>query len=223
MRSYKEFLKNKEAERANAAELQQKGQNRKWLDEKVAAMDKEIEEHQERSWENREQERQQREEEAMRHDMRDQALGQISGIAGADIDYDELGKMAKNHVRDADELVSESLQNDGYTMEEIKEIHEVMDLMKEYLHDGSGLDQICQMNENYTMDVIARAYIEVAKQSSFQDIARLERISDICNFGHPAYERIFDRLQNQDPGVGEILDKLDMAIGNDHSLKGMGL
>lgn len=149
--------------------------------------------------------REQHTREMIEHDMRDQALGQIYKIPGADLDYDELSKMAQNNIRDASEVASESLQNDGFK-ENVEEIKAIM--------SESDMSSIKQLNYDYDIDVIAQAYIEIAKEaSSTRDILRLERISDACNFSHPAYERQFDYIRRIDKEADRVLDRLDMEIG----------
>lgn len=150
----------------------------------------------------------------LEHDMRDQALGQMYAIPGANVDYDEINKMAKNRIRDVDELVLESLKNDG--LRPIQEIREIERIMEDYL-EGKNLTAINGLNEKYDMESIARAYVNVAERSLVRDITKLERISETCHFECEAYERVFDHLQAQEPRIKKILDRLDMEMGIERS------
>lgn len=224
-RNYKQFIKGDKALREDVTAMQQKGGVSDIQSEREV-IKQHIDENQEKKNEQKTEQNQKRSTEAktdntnyvkekqkkeqhthemIEHDMRDQALGQIYKIPGADLDYDELSKMAQNNIRDASEVASESLQNDGFK----ENVEEVKAIMSE-----ADTSSIKQLNYDYDIDVIAQAYIEIAKEaSSTRDILRLERISDACNFSHPAYERQFDYIRQIDKEADRVLDRLDMEIG----------
>ena len=146
----------------------------------------------------------------LEHDMVEQALGQIYDIPGANIDYDEINKMSRNNIRDTSELVNESLQNDGFT----SAVQEVEKILSNYIHgESTDVSKIQKLNEEYHMDAIATAYIDIAKESTARDLPRLDKIREICRFEHPAYEKLFDRIRETDHAADMILDSLDRELG----------
>ena len=147
------------------------------------------------------------------HDMRDQALGRMSAV-GASVDYDELGRMAKNRIRDADELVNESLSNRGFE----SDVERIQQMMDGYVHSGKpDINTIASLEREYGRDEIAQAYVNVAKNSSREDLRRLERIDDVCGFDSLGYERAFDRIRRYDREADAVLDRLDMEFGLERS------
>lgn len=226
-RNYKEFLKNRTARRDEATQLQQKGAISPKLDNEIADFDKEKKDAEPMKESTKEHVKEplkeirlsdvKREVEVrseIEHDIQDQAAGRIYNIPGANVDQDEVNKMARNGIRDADELVSESLLNDGYDPGIVHEVLEAKDLMEGYLHDGNGLEQIKRMDEKYGKESIALAFVEVAKKSSIRDLHKLERIVDLAAFEKSvAYEDIFDRISERDSDAALVLERLDLEIG----------
>lgn len=144
------------------------------------------------------------------HDMRDQALGQIYKIQGANVDYDEIDKMTRNNIRDVGELVDESLQNDGFD----EKVSEVERVMTGYVYEGKpDINAISQLNRDYDMNVVANAFVDVVKEASVRDVKWLEKISDACQFEHPSYERVFDSIRAKDAVADKALDVLESEIG----------
>lgn len=234
-RNYKEFIKDDKAIREDATKLQQKGGGdidhniERDLEDKVHAYDRNIKKQSEpevtvepenkeaihrvkelnknsKDYEALRAARKEAYRDGMEHDMRDQALGQIYKVHGAEVDFDEIDKMVRNNIRDVGELVDESLQNDGYN-ENIEEIESI-------IHDGD-LHEIVGLNQKYDMKDIANAYVNVVKESGPKDASRLDKISEICEFEHPSYEKIFDNIRENDPVADKVLDKLEEAIGRE--------
>lgn len=138
--------------------------------------------------------------EELQHDVLHSALGQMYKIQGANIDYDEINKMARNNIRDSEELVHESIANDG-----------VEDIMKGYIKGSGCLDDIKQLDIN--PDIIAASFVNVAKQSSRADIGRLTMIHETLDFDSPRYEKIFDEIRQKDKMAECILNRLDYEMG----------
>ena len=152
-----------------------------------------------------------KEQSALQHDMRDAALGQMYKVPGANIDYDEAKRMAENHIRDAGELVSESMQNDG--MQDVSRMEQVM---AGFLKDGSPSPrEIQQMAKETEPEVVAMAYTNVAKNAGRRDLMRLTVLDEKLDFEQPKYERVFDRIRARDAEADRVLDKLDMEMGRE--------
>ncbi len=226
-RHYKEFTKDDKALREDATKLQQKGgatepHIERHIQKKIdnhdikepetikeektttAPQNKHIIQHYSKETNTRKKQLE------LEHDMVEQALGQIYAVPGANIDYDEINKMARNNIRDSSELARESLQNDGYT----SEVNEVEMIMAKYIHEPKpDIKQIFELNEKYNMNVVANAYANVVKESTTMDLLRLEKIRDICRFDTPSYERVFDKIRAYDHSADIALDRLDMEFG----------
>lgn len=153
-------------------------------------------------------------EEAMIHDMTEQVLGRTYKVPGTNISYDDAAIMARNGIRDSDELTGISLEDDGFE----NSVEEVQKMMKGYVYNGvPDIEEFYTMTQNYGADVIAQAYVNVAKECSRQDMPQLTRIDERFDFEHPAFERQFDYIRNHDPEADMVLDILDMEMGRDRA------
>lgn len=153
-------------------------------------------------------------EEAMIHDMTEQVLGRTYKVPGTNISYDDAAIMARNGIRDSDELTGISLEDDGFE----NSVEEVQEMMKGYVYNGvPDIEEFYTMTQNYGADVIAQAYVNVAKECSRQDVPQLTRIDERFDFEHPAFERQFDYIRNHDPEADRVLDILDMEMGRDRA------
>lgn len=151
---------------------------------------------------------------AIVHDMTEQVLGQTYKVPGTNISYDDAAIMAKNGIRDSAELTGISLEDDGFE----NSVEEVQEMMKGYVYNGvPDIEEFYTMTQNYGTDVIAQAYVNVAKESSKQDIQRLTKIDERLDFEHPAFERQFDYIRNHDAEADHVLDMLDMEMGRDRA------
>lgn len=155
--------------------------------------------------------------EAMAHDMRDMAIGQIYNIPGANVDYDEIDKMSKNNIRDASELADESLQNDGYVMQSQQdEISEAERAMEGYVKTGQpDIQFIEKLEEKYEPEIIAQAYVNVAKDLTRGEYKYLEKIEEKLDLGSERYECIFDNIRRVDKEADSVLDNIDLAFGRE--------
>lgn len=139
-------------------------------------------------------------------------MGQMYKIQGANIDYDEGRRMAENHIRDASELASESLQNDGMN----GDMNKIEQAMSEFLKKGTPrAADIRQMARDMEPEVIAMAYTNVAKNAERRDLIRLTILDEKLDFEQPKYERAFDRIRARDAEADRVLDKLDMQMGRE--------
>lgn len=153
-------------------------------------------------------------EEAMIHDMTEQVLGRTYKVPGTNISYDDAAIMARNGIRDSDELTGISLEDDGFE----NSVEEVQEMMKGYVYNGvPDIEEFYTITQNYGADVIAQAYVNVAKECSRQDMPQLTRIDERFDFEHPAFERQFDYIRNHDPEADRVLDILDMEMGRDRA------
>ena len=153
-----------------------------------------------------------KEQAAIQHDMQDMAMGQMYKIQGANIDYDEGRRMAENHIRDASELASESLQNDGMN----GDMNKIEQAMSEFLKKGTPrAADIRQMARDMEPEVVAMAYTNVAKNAERRDLIRLTILDEKLDFEQPKYERAFDRIRARDAEADRVLDKLDMQMGRE--------
>lgn len=153
-----------------------------------------------------------KEQAAIQHDMQDMAMGQMYKIQGANIDYDEGRRMAENHIRDASELASESLQNDGMN----GDMNKIEQAMSEFLQKGTPrAADIQQMARDMEPEVVAMAYTNVAKNAEHRDLIRLTILDEKLDFEQPKYERAFDRIRARDAEADRVLDKLDMQMGRE--------
>lgn len=153
-------------------------------------------------------------EEAMIHDMTEQVLGRTYKVPGTNISYDDAAIMARNGIRDSDELTGISLEDDGFE----NSVEEVQEMMKGYVYNGvPDIEEFYTMTQDYGADVIAQAYVNVAKECSRQDVPQLTRIDERFDFEHPAFERQFDYIRNHDPEADRVLDILDMEMGRDRA------
>lgn len=108
----------------------------------------------------------------------------------------------KNVINDAKEL---KFQDD---------VKEVQKMMKGFVKDGDpGIDELLNKTDKYGADVIAQAYVNVAKEIGKEDIWQMTKIDEAFNFEHPVFEREFDFIRSRDPEADAALDFLDMEMG----------
>lgn len=146
----------------------------------------------------------------MEHDMRDQTLGQIYKINGANVDYDEIQKMSRNGIRDSAEAAQESLANDGFT----ENVETVQKAMEGFIKQGKpDINELVKLDETFDKLTIVQAYSNVVKQASIRDVGKIERISEAFDFEHPAYDKAFDMIRSSDKEADSALDRMDMEMG----------
>lgn len=146
------------------------------------------------------------------HDMRDQALGMMSSVSGARVDYDELRRMSNNGIRDAGELRDESLGNHGFETN----VERIQKMMEGYVHEGKpDINEIAGLEKQYDVGEIAQAYVNTAMNSNARDIRYLERIDDVLGFDRPFYEREFDSIRRYDRDADAVLDRLETEFGKE--------
>lgn len=155
-----------------------------------------------------------RREDAMIHDMTEQVLGQTYKVPGTNISYDDAAIMARNNIRDSAELTGISLEDDGFA----NSVEEVQAMMKGYVFNGvPDIEEVYTIaNErNYGADVVAQAYVNVAKECNNGDMQRLTKIDERFEFDHPAFERAFDSIRSRDVEADRVLDFVDMQMGRE--------
>lgn len=145
------------------------------------------------------------------HDMKEQALGRMAGIQGG-LDYDELHRMASNGIRDADELVEESLGNHGFD----ENVEKIQRMMEGYVHEGKpDINAIAKLEKQYDAGEIAQAFVNTASGCSVKDVRWLERIDDVCGFNAPAYEQEFDLIRRYDRDADAVMERLEVEFGRE--------
>lgn len=150
----------------------------------------------------------------MVHDMTEQVLGQTYKVPGTNISYDDAAIMARNNIRDSAELTGISLEDDGFA----NSVEEVQAMMKGYVFNGvPDIEEVYTIaNErNYGADVVAQAYVNVAKECNNGDMQRLTKIDERFEFDHPAFERAFDSIRSRDVEADRVLDFVDMQMGRE--------
>lgn len=152
--------------------------------------------------------------EQLRHDIRDTALGEISGIPDADLDYNELDQMSKSGIRDSAELVSESLENDNIP----SDIENIKNDMIRYAETGRPtLQELKQHEKDFHANKIAEAFALAAIEEKEKHIPRMMepfmKIAEAFDFDQPRYENAFDRLRDNNRDIDRIMDKLDYEFG----------
>ncbi len=154
-------------------------------------------------------------ENAMEHDMTEQVLGQTYKVPGTNISYEDAKIMAKNNIRDTDELAGISLEDDGFA----NSVSEVQEMMKGYVFNGvpDVEEAYAIANErNYGADVIAQAYVNVLKEVDInQNIQALTKIDEKFCFEHQAFETQFDYIREHDGAADRVLDKVEMELGRE--------
>lgn len=147
------------------------------------------------------------------HDIRDQALGQIYRVPGADLDYDEVHRMSQNGIRDASELASESLQNDGYPMGQAADI--AAGVMEGFLKGEKSPDDVKDLCSKCPVWDIVTAYANIAKQTSPMDADKMDRIGELCNFEHPAFEWALMVIRDTDKEADKALEQMEFILGQE--------
>lgn len=134
--------------------------------------------------------------------------GQMLRTPGSNIDYDEIKKMAKGNIRDADEAAHESLANDG--------LEKAQKVIEGYVKTGEySLRDVKELEKDISKGTIAEAYVNIAKDAERCDLKWLEKIDDALDFSHPGYERKFDELRETDKAAEKVLDRLDYEFGRE--------
>lgn len=88
--------------------------------------------------------------------------------------------------------------------------------MKGFVKDGDpGIDELLNKTDKYGADVIAQAYVNVAKRIGKEDVWQMTKIDEAFNFEHPVFEREFDFIRSRDPEADAALDFLDMEMGRE--------
>ena len=143
-------------------------------------------------------------ENAMIHDMTEQVLGRTYKVPGTNISYDDAAIMAKNNIRDSDELTGISLEDDGFE----NSVEEVQQMMHGYVFNGvPDIEEFYDMTKNEGPDVIAQAYVNVAKECDKSNIQALTKID----------ERQFDYIREHDPVADRVLNVIEMEMGRDRA------
>lgn len=154
-------------------------------------------------------------ENAMEHDMTEQVLGQTYKVPGTNISYEDAKIMAKNNIRDTDELAGISLEDDGFA----NSVSEVQEMMKGYVFNGvPDIEEAYALSNerNYGADVIAQAYVNVLKEVDInQNIQALTKIDEKFCFEHQAFETQFDYIREHDSAADRVLDKVEMELGRE--------
>ena len=120
--------------------------------------------------------------------------------------------MAKNNIRDSAELTGISLEDDGFA----NSVEEVQAMMKGYVFNGvPDIEEVYTMTKDKDTDVIAQAYVNVAKECNNSDMQRLTKIDERFDFDHPAFERAFDSIRSRDVEADRVLDFVDMQMGRE--------
>ena len=77
------------------------------------------------------------------------------------------------------------------------------------------IDELLNKTDKYGADVIAQAYVNVAKEIGKEDVWQMTKIDEAFNFEHPVFEREFDFIRSRDPEADAALDFLDMEMGRE--------
>lgn len=159
-------------------------------------------------------------EQMMEHDMREQALGRMVGVPGANIDYDEIKKMAKNNIRDSDELYHESLENDGIPDKESYEKAKsaIEAYAKTERKEPELLKKVIKIEEKADTDTFTRAFMDVLKESGKKEMSRMDEVFDACRMERPCYENAIDRICDSDRKADRAMERFEMEIGRERSL-----
>lgn len=153
-------------------------------------------------------------ENAMIHDMTEQVLGRTYKVPGTNISYDDAAIMAKNNIRDSDELTGISLEDDGFE----NSVEEVQQMMHGYVFNGvPDIEEFYDMTKNEGPDVIAQAYVNVAKECDKSNIQALTKIDEKFCFEHQTFERQFDYIREHDPVADRVLNVIEMEMGRDRA------
>ena len=80
--------------------------------------------------------------------------------------------------------------------------------VKTLMHEGG------EITEDLA-DVVAQAYVNVAKECNNGDMQRLTKIDERFEFDHPAFERAFDSIRSRDVEADRVLDFVEMQMGRE--------
>lgn len=153
------------------------------------------------------------------HDTREAVLGAVSGIQGANVDYDEIKRMSQNNIRDFGEAVHESLENDGFRKDDPCRISEIEKKIKGYIKEGKpDIYEIGELSKDFDKEEIAKAYVNVAEDISKSDMKYLEKAGDKLDIASERYERVFDRMREKDERVDKILDRVETGLGKERNM-----
>lgn len=109
-----------------------------------------------------------------------------------------------------------SVINDAKELKFQDDVKEVQKMMKGFVKDGDpGIDELLNKTDKYGADVIAQAYVNVAKEIGKEDVWQMTKIDEAFNFEHPVFEREFDFIRSRDPEADAALDFLDMEMGRE--------
>ena len=147
--------------------------------------------------------------------MTEQVLGQTYKVPGTNISYEDAKIMAKNNIRDTDELTGISLEDDGFA----NSVSEIQKMMEGYVFNGvPDIEEayVLANERNYGADVIAQAYVNVLKEVDInQNIQALTKIDEKFCFEHQAFEIQFDYIREHDGAADRVLDKVEMELGRE--------
>lgn len=106
--------------------------------------------------------------------------------------------------------------NDAKELKFQDEVKKVQKMMEGFVKDGEpGIDELLNKTDKYGADVIAQAYVNVAKEIGKDDVWQMTKIDEAFNFEHPVFEREFDFIRSHDPEADAALDFLDMEMGRE--------
>ena len=106
--------------------------------------------------------------------------------------------------------------NDAKELKFQDEVKKVQKMMEGFVKDGDpGIDELLNKTDKYGADVIAQAYVNVAKEIGKDDVWQMTKIDEAFNFEHPVFEREFDFIRSRDPEADAALDFLDMEMGRE--------
>lgn len=106
--------------------------------------------------------------------------------------------------------------NDAKELKFQDDVKEVQKMITGFVKDReSGIDELLDKTDKYVADVIAQAYVNVAKGIGKDDVWQITKIDEAFNFEHPVFEREFDFIRSRDPEADAALDFLDMEMGRE--------
>ena len=127
--------------------------------------------------------------------------------------------MAVNNAIEKHMRIENSVKGVINNAKELKfqdDVKEVQKMMKGFVKDGyPGIDELLNKTDKYGADVIAQAYVNVAKGIGKEDVWQMTKIDEAFNFEHPVFEREFDFIRSRDPEADAAMDFLDMEMGRE--------
>lgn len=143
-------------------------------------------------------------------------LGSAKNVSDAIVKGIETKEKVNDFVRDTKsemfnevwcEPVRASIKND---------VKRVEKLMRGFVEKGDpDINTLLKKTDKYDVDVIAKAYVNVAKGIDRGDVRQMEKIDSAFNFEHPAFEKQFDFIRSHDSEADMALDFLDMEFGRE--------